>query len=122
MLDEITVDMDVIGRLDLLQFLRKECETRGCTIFYATHIFDGLQPWLTHVAYMEDGQLEKSGEIGNIIVKEVQQKTLMRVVEEWLRTWQGKRTKLGWEEPTEKKQSVKSSAPLFPSKHMAFFR
>lgn len=114
--------MDVTGRIDLLQFLKKECETRGCTIIYATHIFDGLQPWLTHVAYMEDGQFEKSGEIENIIVREVPQKTLMRVVEGWLKIWQQKRSKLGWEEPSEKSQPTKSSAPIFPSKHMAFFR
>ncbi|PRQ47276.1 hypothetical protein RchiOBHm_Chr2g0097941 [Rosa chinensis] len=28
-LDEITVDLDVLARADLLQFLRKECEERG---------------------------------------------------------------------------------------------
>lgn len=53
------MDMDVIGRLDLLQFLREECEDRGATILYATHIFDGLEPWVTHVAYVEDGQLKR---------------------------------------------------------------
>lgn len=56
-MDEITVDMDVLGRIDLLDFFKQECEQRGATIIYATHIFDGLEQWITHVAYLEDGQL-----------------------------------------------------------------
>lgn len=59
LLDEITVDMDVVGRLDLLDFFRQECEERGATILYATHIFDGLEAWLTHIAYIADGGLVK---------------------------------------------------------------
>ena len=57
LLDEITVDMDVVGRLDLLHFFEQECEERGATVIYATHIFDGLEAWPTHLAYMEDGTL-----------------------------------------------------------------
>lgn len=34
LLDEITVDMDVVGRLDLLQFFKEECAERGATIIY----------------------------------------------------------------------------------------
>lgn len=34
LLDEITVDMDVVGRLDLLQFFKQECAERGATIIY----------------------------------------------------------------------------------------
>ncbi len=60
LLDEITVDLDVVARMRLLEFFRLECEERGATILYATHIFDGLEGWVTHVAYLEDGQLIKS--------------------------------------------------------------
>ncbi|RYQ89802.1 hypothetical protein Ahy_B09g096260 isoform C [Arachis hypogaea] len=49
LLDEITVDLDVLARADLLKFLRKECEERGATIIYATHIFDGLEDWPTNI-------------------------------------------------------------------------
>ncbi len=59
LLDEITVDMDVVGRLDLLNFFVEECEQRGATIIYATHIFDGLEKWITHVAYVADGAMVK---------------------------------------------------------------
>lgn len=46
-------------RLDLLEFFKRECEERGACIVYTTHIFDGLAPWITHIAYMEDGKLLK---------------------------------------------------------------
>lgn len=36
LLDEITVDMDVVGRLDLLHFFKQECEERGATIVYVS--------------------------------------------------------------------------------------
>ncbi|PNH03149.1 ABC transporter I family member 19 [Tetrabaena socialis] len=63
LLDEITVDLDVVGRLRLLDFFRQESEERGATILYATHIFDGLEGWVTHVAYMEEGALVKGGPV-----------------------------------------------------------
>jgi CCR4-NOT complex subunit CAF16 len=61
LMDEITVDMDVLGRQELLSFFEKESARRGSTVVYATHIFDGLERWVTHVAYMEDGKLVKWG-------------------------------------------------------------
>jgi CCR4-NOT complex subunit CAF16 len=41
LLDEVTVDLDVLVRADFLDFLKEETESRGATIIYATHIFDG---------------------------------------------------------------------------------
>lgn len=58
LLDEITVDLDVLGRADLMRFLVDECEQRGASIIYATHIFDGLEFWPTHVAYVARGKLQ----------------------------------------------------------------
>jgi CCR4-NOT complex subunit CAF16 len=52
LLDEITVDLDVLGRADLMSFLRQECEERSVTIVYATHIFDGLEQFATHIAFV----------------------------------------------------------------------
>lgn len=129
LLDEITVDMDVVGRLDLLQFFKQECAERGATIIYvrrggrlnfsrallrlalfrlgmlgrlhleafpcihstvgkvisttrslpqepepsgravmstcpqATHIFDGLESWPTHFAYLENGRMLRGGRL-----------------------------------------------------------
>ncbi|KAK0468356.1 P-loop containing nucleoside triphosphate hydrolase protein [Desarmillaria tabescens] len=55
LLDEVTVDLDVLVRDDLLKFLRNDSETRGATIIYATHIFDGLNDFPTHIAHMRFG-------------------------------------------------------------------
>jgi CCR4-NOT complex subunit CAF16 len=55
LLDEVTVSLDVIVRMDLLAFLKKESESRNATIIYATHIFDGLDDWPTHLHYLKWG-------------------------------------------------------------------
>ena len=66
LLDEVTVDMDVLGRLDLLAFLAEECETRGAVVVYATHIFDGLQGWATHLAHVSKGKLLRGGAVSEV--------------------------------------------------------
>ncbi|KAG2335040.1 hypothetical protein Bca52824_006220 [Brassica carinata] len=83
LLDEITVDLDVLARADLLSFLRKECQERGATIIYATHILDGLEDWPTHIVYVADGKLQLAMPMEK--VKETSKKSLMRTVECWLR-------------------------------------
>ncbi|MED6197663.1 ABC transporter I member 20 [Stylosanthes scabra] len=83
LLDEITVDLDVLARADLLKFLRKECDERGATIIYATHIFDGLEDWPTNIVYVAHGKLQLAMPINK--VKETSKLSLMRTVESWLR-------------------------------------
>lgn len=73
LLDEITVDLDVQVRDDLLSFLKRDSEERKSTIICsshllfivrfqsnfktdATHIFDGLSDFPTHVAHMRFGE------------------------------------------------------------------
>ncbi|KAI8341176.1 P-loop containing nucleoside triphosphate hydrolase protein [Chlamydoabsidia padenii] len=57
LLDEVTVDLDVLVRADFLAFLKEETDTREATIVYATHIFDGLGQWPTHVAHVTEGTI-----------------------------------------------------------------
>src|ERR1700734_455057 len=57
LLDEVTVDLDVLVRSDLLEFLRRETEARDCTIVYCTHIFDGLAGWPTHLLKVSLGKV-----------------------------------------------------------------
>lgn len=52
---QVTVDLDVLVRSRLLAFLVEECETRGATILYATHIFDGLDAFPTHLCHLQLG-------------------------------------------------------------------
>jgi CCR4-NOT complex subunit CAF16 len=83
LLDEITVDLDVLGRADLMAYLIKECDVRGATIVYATHIFDGLDAWPTHVAFLARGQMRQFCE-----AKELPQLAAGRLLEQvtdWLR-------------------------------------
>lgn len=83
LLDEITVDLDVLARSNLLSYLKKECEERGATIIYATHIFDGLDDWPTHIVYIAHGKLQLALPLEKL--KEMSQLSLMRTVESWLR-------------------------------------
>ncbi|KAI0528876.1 hypothetical protein KFK09_001419 [Dendrobium nobile] len=83
LLDEITVDLDVVVRANLLIYLKKECERRGATIIYATHIFDGLEDWPSHIVYVAHGKLQLALPLDK--VKELSNLSLMRTVEKWLR-------------------------------------
>ncbi|KAI9350865.1 P-loop containing nucleoside triphosphate hydrolase protein [Obelidium mucronatum] len=103
LLDEVTVDLDVLVRKDLIDFLKEETQLRGATVVYATHIFDGLGGWPTHVIHMAEGKVDIVREIegpgGFPELEEMRALTrsatgtnqyednsaLLRVVERWLR-------------------------------------
>lgn len=71
LLDEVTADLDVLARADLLRFLRDDSETRGLTVVYATHVLDGLVgwdrqggfDWATHLAFLSPSRLRFFGAI-----------------------------------------------------------
>ncbi|KAL6570131.1 ABC transporter I member 20 [Orobanche minor] len=92
LLDEITVDLDVLARADLLRFLKKDCVQRGSTIIYATHIFDGLDNWPTHIVYVAHGKLQLAMPMSKF--KEISNLSLMRTVESWLRKERDEERKL----------------------------
>jgi CCR4-NOT complex subunit CAF16 len=69
LLDEITVDLDLLSRSNFLGFLKKETQTRACTIVYATHILDNLATWPTHLVHMSLGKVKKWGSIEDMGVK-----------------------------------------------------
>ena len=69
LLDEITVDLDLLSRSNFLQFLKRETETRACTIVYATHILDNLADWPTHLVHMSLGKVKKWGSMGDFEVQ-----------------------------------------------------
>jgi len=91
LLDEVTVDLDVLVRRDLLNFLIEETDKRGATIVYATHIFDGLGDFATHLAHIAEGQLVSLQAINDVEeLKEIRLLTnnnspLLILVEKWLR-------------------------------------
>jgi CCR4-NOT complex subunit CAF16 len=57
LLDEVTAELDVLARADLLRFLRQESEARGVTIVYASHVLEGLQAFGTHLAFLSPGRM-----------------------------------------------------------------
>jgi CCR4-NOT complex subunit CAF16 len=83
LLDEITTDLDLIARQDLLAFLREESEVGGTTILYATHIFDTLDRWATDIVYLVAGKVVLDTPIA--AVSELAAQPLVSVVERWLR-------------------------------------
>lgn len=90
LLDEVTTDLDVIARADLLEFLREESDERGLTIVYATHIFDGLERWATHLCHIARGRVDTMAELASIaelssLRAAGASSPLHRLVETWLR-------------------------------------
>ena len=117
--DEITVDLDILGRLDLLQFLREECEQRGATVVYATHIFDGMESWMTHIAFASNGELKYGGAKETIPgLKGVRH--LLSTIDEWLRVDRDERRAREAKEALEPKKPKLESK--FQNRHMAYYR
>jgi len=91
LLDEVTVSLDVVVRQDLLRWLKQESENRKATIIYATHIFDGLDDWPTHVHYLNNkGCTGWQGLLQELpIYRELRSQgnpsPLLRIAEAWLR-------------------------------------
>ncbi len=90
LLDEVTTDLDVVARQNLLQFLKRESEAEGTTIVYATHIFDGLDAWATDLVYLRGGAIRERGKVEDLgelceLVHQGVPSPLFRLVERWLR-------------------------------------
>jgi CCR4-NOT complex subunit CAF16 len=83
LLDEITTDLDLIARQDLLAFLREESELGGTTILYATHIFDTLDRWATDIIYLVAGKIML--DTPTAALPELASEPLVAIVERWLR-------------------------------------
>eukprot|EP01039_Chlorochromonas_danica_P006066 gene6066-6680_t len=91
LLDEVTVSLDVVVRQDLLRWLKAESERRQATILYATHIFDGLDDWPTHLHYLNNkGVTGWQGLLHDLpLYREMRSRgepsPLLRIAENWLR-------------------------------------
>ena len=56
LLDEITVNLDLLVKDKFMNYLKNETRNRECCIIYVTHIFDGLEDWATKLVYMKSNQ------------------------------------------------------------------
>eukprot|EP00796_Vickermania_ingenoplastis_P005882 gene5882-4201_t len=57
LLDECSTDIDVVERKTVLEMVKREVLERDGCCLYATHVFDGVEEWATHVALMRRGHL-----------------------------------------------------------------
>lgn len=83
------MDLDILVRDDLMNFLKEESEQRGCTVVYITHIFDGIEHWPTHVGFLADGGFESVSEASELPA--LAEGKLMELVEAFLRKHKEKR-------------------------------
>jgi len=100
LLDEITTDLDLITRQDFLAHIKLMSERDGVTIVYATHIFDGLDDWPTHLAFISDGALARFGPVASypdLVEKRAAGVVapLLRTVEHWMRRHRDERRAKG---------------------------
>lgn len=89
LLDEITTDLDLLARRDMLEFLRRESRDHGTTIVYASHILDRLEKWATDLLYMRWGRVHLFEAIADIpelqrAMAEGDSAPLATVIERWL--------------------------------------
>ena len=110
LLDEVTVSLDVCVRQDLLRWLEKESVERGATIVYATHIFDGLDDWATHLFYLNNkGNCGWQGKMHDLdIYQKLKEENhpckMLAIADNWLRA--------ELEENRRKKRKEKASGGL----------
>jgi CCR4-NOT complex subunit CAF16 len=101
LLDEVTVDLDVLVRSELLDFLCQETSSRVCTIVYCTHIFDGLAGWPTHLLKMSLGRVMAFDAMNQIAkrsdVDAVKNSDLYELCLRWLREDKKERGRRGEE-------------------------
>ncbi len=57
LLDEVTAELDVLARADLLRFLWAESEESGVTVVYASHVLEGLQKFGTDLLFLSPGRV-----------------------------------------------------------------
>lgn len=87
LMDEATSELDLITRLDLLAYLRKQ----PGAIVYASHVFDGLEDWPTHILWVKQGHVALFDKQQDIeLLKQNREQghpsPLMKTIEAWLRS------------------------------------
>ena len=62
LMDEVTISLDALVRWNILTWIKNDCIQRGALCIYATHIFDGMNNWCSHLIYVnKSGQIDFSG-------------------------------------------------------------
>lgn len=54
-IDEFLNDLDIVVKDRLFCYLDNEIQSNNGSIIFATHVFDNMQNWATHIIFMENG-------------------------------------------------------------------
>ncbi|KAF0694839.1 Aste57867_14303 [Aphanomyces stellatus] len=85
-LDEVLGCLDIISRVNLLRFLRRESEgPEQATIIMASHVFDGMEDWATHVMYLRQGEIAFFDSVAAMPLKGKREISIYHTTEAWLR-------------------------------------
>jgi CCR4-NOT complex subunit CAF16 len=89
LLDEVTTDLDLLARRDLLEFLRQQSVRHGTTIVYASHILDRLEQWATDLIYMRWGRVHLYSPVAGVpqlqeLMEQGASAPLATLIEAWL--------------------------------------
>jgi len=101
LMDEITSDLDLFAREGIIGFMRAECEIRGATIFYCTHIFDHLEGWATHLLHLSKGEVVRYCDMGEVseyagLVSQGDPTPLYSLVRRWIYAEYGSSEEKPW--------------------------
>jgi CCR4-NOT complex subunit CAF16 len=114
LLDEVTADLDVAARRDLLSYLVIETQRTQCQVVYATHVLDGLEDWATHWGRLVEGRCRSWGRMEELrAMEKVEGKGwLIEVVVGWIRAERVERNRRLKESRGEEKTGSIYSEPL----------
>jgi CCR4-NOT complex subunit CAF16 len=69
LLDEVSSDLDVVCRQNLLKWLKTQSRSKVMTILFATHILDGMHTWATHLLFLSPQKLRWFGKLSALPLK-----------------------------------------------------
>ncbi|CAK4077230.1 unnamed protein product [Aphanomyces euteiches] len=85
-LDEVLGCLDIISRVNLLEFLRRESDgPHRSTVVMASHVFDGMEEWVTHVMYLRSGKIAFFGGVDKVPLMGKSQLSIYHTTQVWLR-------------------------------------
>ncbi|RQM31270.1 hypothetical protein B5M09_013355, partial [Aphanomyces astaci] len=85
-LDEVLGSLDIVSRVNVLEFLRRESEgPLKATVILASHVFDGMEEWASHVMYLRVGRIHFFDAIENVPLVGRSYLSLYHTTDKWLR-------------------------------------
>ncbi|KAF0694074.1 Aste57867_15022 [Aphanomyces stellatus] len=85
-LDEVLGSLDIVSRVNVLEFLRRESEgPLRATVILASHVFDGMEEWASHLLYMSKGRIAFFDALAKMPLKGRPQLSIYHTCDAWLR-------------------------------------